>query len=208
MMRTSHPPVRWRRRALAASGALLLGASLMTATAASADDDPRVGLGAGLHDAERAESGVELLESLPLPEGFTINSDLAFTGDHAIVGNYSGFQVYDISDPAAPVLENAFVWVAVGVAAGYGAIGFLDDYLKVRRKRNLGLTASAKFLLQVGVGTAAGSQPSVRLPANAGVCAGRLPSRSSEAPSPRTSASVQASAPSTLTAPNRAATFA
>ena len=54
-------------------------------------------------------------------------------------------------------LENAFVWVAVGVAAGYGAIGFLDDYLKVRRKRNLGLTASAKFLLQVGVGTAAGS---------------------------------------------------
>ncbi|MFE5670319.1 LVIVD repeat-containing protein [Agromyces sp. NPDC056523] len=108
-MRTSHPPVRWRRRALAATGALLLGASLVTATAASAEDDPRVGLGAGLHDAEIAASGVELLDSLPLPAGFAINSDLAFTGDKAIVGSFSGFQVYDISDPGAPVLENAFV---------------------------------------------------------------------------------------------------
>ncbi|MCP2366793.1 hypothetical protein BCL57_000935 [Agromyces flavus] len=109
MMRTSHPPVRWRRRALAASGALLLGASLVTATAASAEDDPRVGLGAGLRDAEMATSGVEFLQNVPLPAGFTINSDLAFTGDHAIVGSYSGFQVFDISDPAAPVLDTAFV---------------------------------------------------------------------------------------------------
>jgi phospho-N-acetylmuramoyl-pentapeptide-transferase len=54
-------------------------------------------------------------------------------------------------------LENAFVWVAVGVAVGYGTIGLLDDFLKVRRKRNLGLTARAKFLLQVGVGALAGA---------------------------------------------------
>ncbi|GGI45381.1 hypothetical protein GCM10010932_09350 [Agromyces flavus] len=81
----------------------------MTATAASAEDDPRVGLGAGLRDAEMATSGVEFLQNVPLPAGFTINSDLAFTGDHAIVGSYSGFQVFDISDPAAPVLDTAFV---------------------------------------------------------------------------------------------------
>ncbi|MRX43820.1 LVIVD repeat-containing protein [Agromyces kandeliae] len=108
-MRSSPRPVPWRRRALAASGALLLGASLMTATAAAAGDDPREGLGGGLYDAEIAASGVELLESLPIPAGFVINSDLAFTGDKAVVGSFSGFQVFDISDPAAPVLETAFV---------------------------------------------------------------------------------------------------
>lgn len=46
---------------------------------------------------------MEKLSSSPLPEGFTTNSDLAFTGDHAISGNYNGFNVYDVSDPAAPV---------------------------------------------------------------------------------------------------------
>ncbi|WP_401000452.1 LVIVD repeat-containing protein [Agromyces sp. GXQ0307] len=109
MMRSDPRPVRWRRRAIAASGALLLGASLMTATAAAAGDDPREGLGGGLYDAEIAASGVELLESLPIPDGFVINSDLAFTGDKAVVGSFAGFQVFDISDPAAPVLETAFV---------------------------------------------------------------------------------------------------
>jgi len=31
----------------------------------------------------------------------------------------------------------------------YGAIGFLDDYEKLRKKQNLGLSARAKFLLQL-----------------------------------------------------------
>ena len=31
-----------------------------------------------------------------------VNSDLAFTGDHAIVGSFNGFQVYDISDAGRP----------------------------------------------------------------------------------------------------------
>ena len=30
------------------------------------------------------------------------NTDLAFTGDHVIVGNYQGFTIYDISDPERP----------------------------------------------------------------------------------------------------------
>ncbi|MBQ7794040.1 MAG: phospho-N-acetylmuramoyl-pentapeptide-transferase [Clostridia bacterium] len=34
------------------------------------------------------------------------------------------------------------------ISTGFGAIGFLDDYIKVVKKRNLGLTASQKFLLQ------------------------------------------------------------
>jgi hypothetical protein len=34
-----------------------------------------------------------------------INSDLAFTGDHLIQGNYAGFSVWDIVDPANPELR-------------------------------------------------------------------------------------------------------
>jgi phospho-N-acetylmuramoyl-pentapeptide-transferase len=51
-------------------------------------------------------------------------------------------------------LDNAYVWVAVGSMLGFGAIGFADDYLKVIRHRNEGLSARAKFLLQCGVALA------------------------------------------------------
>src|SRR5690242_21476211 len=46
-------------------------------------------------------------------------------------------------------LENRFVWMAVVSTAAFAAIGFTDDYAKVIHKRNLGLTARAKFGLQV-----------------------------------------------------------
>ena len=36
----------------------------------------------------------------------------------------------------------------------FGAIGFVDDYEKLRKKQNLGLTASKKFLLQLAVAVA------------------------------------------------------
>lgn len=39
--------------------------------------------------------------------------------------------------------------VLFAVSLGFGAIGFVDDYIKVVKKRNLGLTAIQKFLLQV-----------------------------------------------------------
>ncbi len=34
------------------------------------------------------------------------------------------------------------------ISLGFGAIGFVDDYIKVVKKRNLGLTAPQKFILQ------------------------------------------------------------
>ena len=34
-------------------------------------------------------------------------------------------------------------------ALGFGSIGFLDDYEKLKKKQNLGLTAKSKFLLQL-----------------------------------------------------------
>ena len=36
--------------------------------------------------------------------------------------------------------------------AGLGAIGFLDDFIKIRKQRNLGLRSKAKFIGQVSVG--------------------------------------------------------
>lgn len=36
-----------------------------------------------------------------------------------------------------------------GVSLGFGIIGFVDDYIKVVKKRNLGLTAAQKFIMQV-----------------------------------------------------------
>ncbi|GIU79390.1 MAG: phospho-N-acetylmuramoyl-pentapeptide-transferase [Bryobacteraceae bacterium] len=46
-------------------------------------------------------------------------------------------------------LTNPYVWVAMFALAGYAAIGFADDWLKVRRGRNLGLTGRQKMGMQV-----------------------------------------------------------
>jgi phospho-N-acetylmuramoyl-pentapeptide-transferase len=43
-------------------------------------------------------------------------------------------------------LDNPYVWIALLVTLGFGGVGFLDDYMKVKRGRNLGLTARAKML--------------------------------------------------------------
>jgi phospho-N-acetylmuramoyl-pentapeptide-transferase len=48
-------------------------------------------------------------------------------------------------------LRNPYVWIAMFGLVGFGAIGFTDDYAKVRRKRNLGLTAKQKFAAQAFV---------------------------------------------------------
>jgi len=46
-------------------------------------------------------------------------------------------------------LENAYVWLAVFTMLMFGTIGFIDDYSKVMKKQNLGLTGKRKFFLQV-----------------------------------------------------------
>ena len=73
--------------------------------------DPRVGLGAGLFDAEEAAWNMTLVSNTPPPEGFVgvTNSDLAFKGNYAIQGNYNGILVWDISNPASPVLVTDYL---------------------------------------------------------------------------------------------------
>ena len=46
-------------------------------------------------------------------------------------------------------LSNPFIWLALGVTAAFAGIGFWDDYQKLRKRSNLGLTARTKFLLQI-----------------------------------------------------------
>jgi phospho-N-acetylmuramoyl-pentapeptide-transferase len=45
-------------------------------------------------------------------------------------------------------LSNTYIWLAIFSTIAFGAIGFADDYIKVVRKRNLGLTGKTKLLLQ------------------------------------------------------------
>ncbi len=51
-------------------------------------------------------------------------------------------------------LEMSYVFSGIGLALGMGFVGFIDDYIKVVKKRNLGLTASQKTMLQLLVSAA------------------------------------------------------
>jgi hypothetical protein len=81
--------------------------------------DPRVGQRAGWFNAQEASwnlgvvsktrpSAAFINESTP-GDRRLVNSDLAFTGTYAIQGNYSGYQVWDISDVKHPTLATAYV---------------------------------------------------------------------------------------------------
>lgn len=49
-------------------------------------------------------------------------------------------------------LSNTFVWVAMLVMVGYGAIGFADDYLKLTKRNTKGLPGRIKILGQLVIG--------------------------------------------------------
>ena len=52
-------------------------------------------------------------------------------------------------------LTNPYVWLSVFVFIGFGAVGFLDDYLKILHKNNKGLSAWSKLLGQIVIATLA-----------------------------------------------------
>jgi len=72
--------------------------------------DQRVGLRAGLMNAGEATSNMRVVAKAVSPPGFlgVTNSDLAFTGNYVIQGNYNGPVVWDISNPSSPQLVVAF----------------------------------------------------------------------------------------------------
>ena len=106
-------------------------------------NDPRIGLGAGWLDAESAISGLELLAAIPRPEGFFNpttpadgrfnNTDLAFRGDLLIQGNYNGFQLFDISEPADPTLS-----LSVVCPGGQGDVSVYGDLIVMSAQETRG----------------------------------------------------------------------
>ena len=73
--------------------------------------DPRIGLKGGAFDAAQAVWNLRVLSETKPSEKFIggINSDLAFSGNNVFQGSFSGYQVWDISNPRQPVLREAYV---------------------------------------------------------------------------------------------------
>jgi len=140
----------------------------LTITGGAQQRDPRIGLKAGLHDAGQAARNMELVASLPKPEGFydpkmpageatppettepaspsrdnTVtgnssptrnsnslnfsNSDLAFSNSLVFVGNFNGFNTYDIETPKKPQLFASVVCPGCqGDVSVYGHLLFMS----------------------------------------------------------------------------------
>ena len=49
-------------------------------------------------------------------------------------------------------LSSAFIWITLFSCFAFGTIGFLDDYKKINSKKNNGMTALIKLILQILVG--------------------------------------------------------
>ena len=115
------------RRCSALLAIALIGAASCARPMSSAGDlsgiapspDPRIGLRAGWFDAGEAIWNLRLVSATPPSEKFMnpstpgdarlTNSDLAFMGNYVFQGNYSGWQVWDISNPRRPTLRTAYV---------------------------------------------------------------------------------------------------
>ena len=92
---------------------------LAAISTAGAQQDPRIGLGAGWHDAKQAIRNLELVSHRDKPDAFAnpenlgdfgfLNADMAFQRNTLFLGGFNGLQVWDISNPSAPTLRLAFV---------------------------------------------------------------------------------------------------
>jgi phospho-N-acetylmuramoyl-pentapeptide-transferase len=49
-------------------------------------------------------------------------------------------------------LTNRYIWIVLLTTLGFGALGFLDDYKKIRDKNGMGIKARHKFPIQVAMG--------------------------------------------------------
>lgn len=90
---------------------------------------------------KRLKFGQEILDIGPVwhksKEGTPTMGGLAFILGVFVAGVASLFVRYDLR-----------LLMMILIALGFGLIGFTDDYIKVVKKRNLGLTALQKFMLQ------------------------------------------------------------
>ncbi|MFE1165977.1 LVIVD repeat-containing protein [Nocardiopsis sp. NPDC058789] len=108
--------VRRGATAVALTAAATLFAGLLGPAAAYADTPPS--------DSVTSDN-VEHLANVPKPAAVSnTNSDLAFTGDYVIGGNYDGFVIYDVADPADPTIVTEVV-----CPGGQGDVSVSGDLL-------------------------------------------------------------------------------
>lgn len=95
--------------------------------------DPRIGLKAGesARDAGEASFNMKLISNSPAPTGFTgrgaTGSDLAFSGNYIIQGNYRGIIIWDGTNPSAPKLVSSFLCpTSQGDPTVYGNLLFVS----------------------------------------------------------------------------------
>jgi hypothetical protein len=100
--------------------------------------DPRATLKAGDKDAGIAIKGMKLLSASTRADTFVnssgsprslgyINSDFVFRGKYLYQGNFSGFQIWDISNPAAPVrVKTMFCTTDQGDPSIWGNLLFIS----------------------------------------------------------------------------------
>ena len=102
-------------RHLAVAAAVLCAAvPALSAQTYPRGGDPRDGLRPGLGEAGVAIAGMRLLSTAPKAAPFDtargltfVNSDLAFRGNYVYQGNFAGFSIWDVSNPASPTMVTA-----------------------------------------------------------------------------------------------------
>jgi len=52
-------------------------------------------------------------------------------------------------------ITSGYVWVVLLVALGFGGVGFIDDYLKIKRQSSRGLSGKLKLALEIAIGIGA-----------------------------------------------------
>ncbi len=102
-------------------------------SAKAPNPDPRIGLkpGEAAADAGEASFNMKLISNSPAPAGFTgrgaTGSDLAFSGNYIIQGNYRGIIIWDGTNPRAPKLVSSYLCpTSQGDPTVYGNLLFVS----------------------------------------------------------------------------------
>ena len=122
------------RRVFAIVAPLIVVPSLLAAQTYPSTKDPRSNLKSGRMDAGEAAKNMRLVSFTPKAEAFDtargltfINSDLAFKGKYVYQGNFSGFTIWDVSDPTKPKAVSAVSCVtSQGDPSIYGNLLFIS----------------------------------------------------------------------------------
>lgn len=102
-------------------------------SAKAPNPDPRIGLtpGEAVGQAGEAAFNMKLMSNSPAPAGFTgrgaTGSDLAFSGNYIIQGNYRGIIIWDGTNPRAPKLVSSYLCpTSQGDPTVYGNLLFVS----------------------------------------------------------------------------------